>query len=230
MALSFEPMKRHIFTLLLTLCVALVVAAQNPADTTTKNPSVFDSVVEALVDNWKIPNLDCKHEIRIGCPLDLSESFNGEPTIVTRHPTTATDEFLQAKEKVGQRYYYSSPSISYSYRLNRSLEFTARALFMGTSLRSYSTLTGEVMQSQSMKGFHLTPGLRWNFILGSKARYYVGLGYDLALENKNSRFTPTADVCYEVGFTLGAKLFFFGESLVSGEGSFLGLMGVGYRF
>jgi hypothetical protein len=33
-----------------------------------------------------------------------------------------------------------------------------------------------------------------------------------------------------MGFTLGAKLFFFGESLVSGEGLFLGLMGVGYRF
>lgn len=221
-------MRRHISTLLLTLCVALAGAAQTPSDHASERPNVFDSVAKALAENWKIPNLECQNEIRIGLPLDLSEAFDGEGIFLSTYPS-AYGDYLASQRVLGTPYYYSAPSICYGHRLNRSLELTAKTAYVGFSQRSYSLLSGDVLQSQDLRKLFLTPGLRWNFLLGRRARYYIGMGCDVVFQRENAKSFCTVEACYEIGFTLGSKIFVYGETQFSNS-RIMSQMGVGYRF
>ena len=223
-------MRHLLLALLLLLGVSLTDSkAQEPTPTPTQEVeggSWWDRVVE----NWRIPNLECKHEIRLGSILDLRETIDDEVIETgSLFPSNPYEEYEFSKHIRGEWRDFSPPSISYSYRLSNKLEVAAKTLYMSTSRNTYSTMTGAIEESKTFGAIYLIPTLRYSFLQVEWLRYYAGVGVDLAYTSEDGVGRGSAELCFELGFTLGAKLFFFSESLFSGD-KILGLMGIGYRF
>lgn len=226
-------MKRQLLvTLLLLLGVSLAEVRAQESPSTTSQGEVRSSWWDRVEENWRKPNLECKHEIRIGGIHSLEESISDAMTgsyYYHPNPQNPYEEYEFSKHTRGEWHDFATPSISYSYRLSNEFEVAAKTIYMSTSRNTYCTMTGEVEQSQTFGALYLTPSFRWNFLQGEWARYYAGFGYNLAYITENGVGRGSAEFCFEAGFTLGKKIFFFGESLIYGD-NYLNLMGIGYRF
>lgn len=178
--------------------------------------------------NWNVPNLDTKNEVRLGIPwldaLPFASAHRKE------YLSGLQGDYISSTHQFGIANEYYPPQLSFMVRWNERWEYGLSCFYVQQRQNLYSTVTGQTLQEYRYDCWAISPTLRWNIVRWRWFRFYAQTGLAVALTNDLERgFSGGAEFFLGYGYTVGTKIFFFGETNFSEDLSCMAI-GVGYRF
>lgn len=182
--------------------------------------------------NLKNSDIDTENMVRLGLIGDLEMPLSlGMFAIVDEGFTSGLGyEYNDSFTEQGTTLTYTSPSITFMVRRTKRFSVGADFFYATQKCNTYNVVTSEVSHAQKRNIFALSPTAQWNIIRHEWFRIYVRTGFSLYFtRTQDGSWDNYSDLFVGYGYTIGKRLFFFAETNV-GLDSYVGYLGVGYRF
>ena len=238
----YKPMKKFLTLLLLTLA-ALPLAAQQTEPTNQREVVDLDareqgrwgeteshyasmSFFEKFI-NLSTPNRKCGYELRIG-GHDLYE-FRHNLLVRFQNQRhnggSLKNQYEYAQLAYGNYNYVDFPLVDFSVAGSGRWQYGVCLSGASMAQNLYNVATHAVVDSHDVTAILIFPYARYNLVRTKWLRAYAGMGLNFAC---GVGFDPETEFGFTLGYTLGTRIFLFGETFIGSHAT--ANLGVGYRF
>ena len=153
-------MKKYLLLLLLVVAGAELVSADTPQRTSGDEDTVpyEEQTFWQKFTNLTIPNLQTRHEIRIGMGYPYIDHFDDMRNNYLSGGLF--DAYANSCEEAGAINQFNFPSIRYMARLGDRFEWGAGGMLVYRQQNLYNTVTSEIINNQQVYSMMLMPELR----------------------------------------------------------------------